>query len=87
MSNGPVTDNTTMNRFELSMEGEIAFLEYKRTNDALALIHTEVPAALRGGHVGTMLVEAALQSAHAAGLRIIAICPFVKAYLRKHPDA
>ena len=81
------TDNRTRNRFELSVNGETAFLLYERTNDALTLIHTEVPAALRGRHVGEALVETALDTARAAGLRIVAICPFVKAYMRKHPAA
>jgi uncharacterized protein len=81
---GSVLDNKSTNRFELSVNAETAFLEYTRTHDALALIHTEVPASLRGRHVGEALVEAALQSAHSAGLRIIAVCPFVKAYMRRH---
>ena len=84
---GPVTDNRTRRRFECSVNGETAFLLYERTDDALTLIHTEVPPALRGRHVGEALVEAALQAARSAGLRIIAVCPFVKAYLRRHPPA
>jgi predicted GNAT family acetyltransferase len=79
-----VTDNRTRSRFELLVNGETAFLAYERTNDALTLIHTEVPAALRGLHFGDALVEAALRSARSAGLRIIAVCPFVKAYMRRH---
>jgi uncharacterized protein len=50
----------------------------------LTLIHTEVPEALRGRHLGDELVEAALAAGHSAGLRIVAVCPFVQAYLRKH---
>ena len=79
-----VMDNRATNRFEISMDGETAFLLYERTDDALTLIHTEVPTALRGHHLGDTLVEAALQSARSAGLRIIAVCPFVRAYMRKH---
>ena len=80
-----VTDNRMGSRFELLVNGETAFLDYKRTNDALKLIHTEVPAALRGHNIGDALVEAALQSAYSAGLRVVAICPFAQAYMRKHP--
>jgi predicted GNAT family acetyltransferase len=82
---GSVADNRTRNRFELSVNGDTAYLLYERTDDALTLIHTEVPPALRGHHVGEALVEAALEAARAAGLRVIALCPFVKAYMRKHP--
>lgn len=81
---GSVIDNRAKSRFELSVNGHTAFLLYERRDDALALIHTEVPTALRGRHVGETLVEAALQAGRSAGLRIIAICPFVMAYLRKH---
>lgn len=79
-----VIDNTASDRFELAADGEMAFLVYKRTHDALALIHTEVPAACRGRGLGEALVEAALQSARSAGLRVIPICPFAKAYIRRH---
>jgi hypothetical protein len=60
---GSVTDNQPAHRFELSVNGETAFLVYERTADTLTLIHTEVPAELRGHHLGDALVEAALQSA------------------------
>lgn len=87
VASGSVTDNQSKNRFELSANGNTAFLMYHRTADALTLIHTEVPRALRGQHFGEALVEAALRSAHSAGLRIIAVCPFVKEYMRRHPEA
>lgn len=79
-----VVDNTTSDRFELAAEGAMAFLVYKRTHDALALIHTEVPVVCRGRGLGEALVEAALSSARSDGLRVIPICPFAKAYIRRH---
>jgi len=84
-ASGSVADNRARNRFEIVVNGETAFLLYKRTDDALTLIHTEVPATLRGHHLGDTLVEAALQSARVAGLRIVVVCPFAQAYMRKHP--
>jgi predicted GNAT family acetyltransferase len=79
-----VVDNKARDRFELAVDGVMAFLLYKRTPDALALIHTEVPEAARGRRAGEALVEAALESARSEGLRIIPICPFAKAYIRRH---
>jgi hypothetical protein len=32
------------------------------------------------------LVEAGLEAAQPEGFRIVAVCPFVKAFLRKHPE-
>ena len=80
-----VVDNTAAERFELEVEGQTAFLKYERENGALVLIHTEVPEALRGHHIGERLVKAALDAARAEGSRTVPICPFVRAYMKKHP--
>ncbi len=82
-----VRDNRSHNQFEISANGEMAYLVYVRSADALTLVHTEVPPALRGRHLGDALVRAAVQSARSEGLRVIAVCPFAKAYLRKHSVA
>lgn len=82
---GEVVDNVKAQRFELNVDGQLAVLVYDRTAESLALVHTEVPEQLRGHHIGERLVAAALDSARAAGLRIVAVCPFVREYLRRHP--
>jgi hypothetical protein len=82
-----VSDNRALKRFELTMDGLTAFLAYERTPDTLTLIHTEVPEGLRGQHVGEALVEGALHAGRSEGLRIVAICPFVRAYMRRHPPS
>jgi uncharacterized protein len=82
-----VIDNRDANRFELQIEGQTSILEYERADGRLTLIHTDVPEALRGRHIGDALVKGALAAARAEGLRIVAVCPFVRAYLRKHPVA
>jgi len=79
-----VVDNRAASRFELAVDGQTAFLVYERRPDSLTLVHTEVPDALRGRHIGDALVEAALRAGRSEGLRIIAVCPFVRAYMRKH---
>ena len=80
-----VVDNRAAQRFELQIEGETAFLEYNRHNGSLVLIHTEVPERLRGHKVGERLIVAALSAARTEGLRVIPLCPYVRAYLKKHP--
>jgi predicted GNAT family acetyltransferase len=86
-SGGPtVSDNRAEKRFELTVDGQTAVLTYERNAERLTLIHTEVPERLRGRGLATALVEVALERGHAEGLRIVAQCPFVKAYLRKHPE-
>jgi uncharacterized protein len=82
-----VSDNSTLKRFELIVGGQTAFLAYERSNDTLTLVHTEVPQQLRGQHIGDTLVEAALDVARSHGLRVVVVCPFARAYLRKHPPS
>lgn len=49
--------------------------------------HTEVPEAFGGRGLATILVEQALRQTNAAGLITVALCPMVRGYLSKHPDA
>jgi predicted GNAT family acetyltransferase len=83
-SDPDVRDNPANDRYELSVDGETAFLEYRREGDAITLMHTEVPKAFRGRGYGERLVKSALDLAQAEGLRVKVVCPFVKAYLEKH---
>ena len=79
----PVSDNAAQSRFELNVEGHTAYLTYERSHDALTLVHTEVPPEIRGRHLAGRLVDAALQAGRSAGLRIVVVCPFARAYLRR----
>src|SRR5690242_4829365 len=60
-----VTDNRESHRFELTIDGQLARLDYERTPGSLRLIHTEVPESLRGRRYGEALVEAAILAARA----------------------
>jgi predicted GNAT family acetyltransferase len=82
--NASVTDNSALRRYELAVEGQTAFLTYQRTSDSIRLLHTEVPETLRGRGFGQTLVKGVLDRARADGLRVVAVCPFVRAYLEKH---
>src|SRR5689334_9493009 len=79
-----LTDNRRESRFEIHVAGDVGFLLYERGGDTLTLIHTEVPPALRGRHLGDALVRFALDVARAEHRRIVAVCPFARAYLQKH---
>jgi predicted GNAT family acetyltransferase len=82
-----VRDNPAAHRFELAIDGQVAFLSYERKADSLVFVHTEVPQALRGRRLGESLVKAGLRAARREGLHVVPVCPFVKAYLVKHPQA
>ena len=81
-----VRDNTARNRFELDADGHIAFSNYKRTDGVLTILHTEVPKALEGHGIGSVLIRGVLDTARSQGLKVIAICPFAKGYIERHPE-
>ena len=51
----------------------------------LDLQHTVVPPEARGGGVGSALVRAAVDHARAHGVKLVATCPYVSAWLARHP--
>jgi predicted GNAT family acetyltransferase len=87
MSDTPqVTDNAQDSRFELTADGHVAELRYRRRADRLVLIHTGVPDALEGRGIGAQLVRAAVSRAAAEGLTVVPICSYARAWLERHPD-
>jgi uncharacterized protein len=76
----------TTGRFEIERDGKVAYLEYSMTGNVLGLIHTEVPAELRGLGLAATLSETALQYAIKNGLKVDVICPSVFDYIAKHAE-
>ena len=81
-----VVDNEAESRFEVSIEGHVAELVYRRHGDRLVLAHTGVPDELEGRGVGGMLVNAAIERAVEQGLTVVPQCPFARRWLERHPD-
>jgi predicted GNAT family acetyltransferase len=81
-----VRDNKALHRFELDVEGSVAFANYRLTPSSVIITHTETPRALRGRGIASQLVEGALQLIRANGLKVVAACGFVVDYLQKHPE-
>jgi predicted GNAT family acetyltransferase len=74
-------------RFLLPLPAGDAQLVYAMVgDDVLNLQHTEVPPSAKGQGVGDALVRHALAYARERGLRVMATCPYVQAWLRRHPN-
>jgi predicted GNAT family acetyltransferase len=84
--NNAVSNNAAQHRFELEVAGHVAAAYYERTGDLITFEHTEVPAELGGKGIGSKLVKGALDQVRAEGLSVVPQCPFVKAWIEKHPD-
>jgi predicted GNAT family acetyltransferase len=81
-----VIDNKAEAEFELTVSGKRAVAAYQMEGDTIVFTHTIVPKALEGRGVGSKLIRAALDSARDRGLKVIPQCPFVAAYIEKHPE-
>ena len=88
MSHDPseVAHNEKARRFEIRSDGQTAFLQYELAKGSIALVHTEVPPALEGRGMGGALARAALEHARTEHLPVLVSCPFVAAFVRKHPE-
>jgi predicted GNAT family acetyltransferase len=82
-----LTDNTAESRFEMPVEGHIAFVIYRRSGDGvISLNHAEVPRVLEGKGIGSKLVQATLDRVRSEGLKVIPRCSFVRAFILRHPE-
>jgi len=84
---GVVVDNADELRYELRLDGDlVGLIRYRRYPDRIALVHTEVAPDHEGEGLGSELIAGALADIRARGLRVIPTCPFVAAYVRRHPE-
>ncbi len=81
-----VRDNTALSRFELDAGGVTAVANYQLADGVITFTHTEVPPQARGHGAASQLIQGALEAARARGLKVVARCSFVRAYLAKHPE-
>jgi len=83
---GQVVNNPSQHRYELAVQGKVAFANYRVTPGIVIITHTETPPELRGRGIASELVKGALEIIRADGLKVVAGCGFVVDYLRKHPE-
>ncbi len=79
-------DRPDRHRFELDVDGEVAWVRYTLQPGQITLIHTEVPRALEGRGVGSRIARAVLDHVRASGLKLVVVCPFITAWMKKHPE-
>jgi hypothetical protein len=66
-------------------DGEAELLYAPFGDDVLDLQHTEVPPSGQGKGLGDALIRAALAYARENGKQVMATCPYVQRWLRRHP--
>ena len=81
-----VTDNAAQRRFELVEAGGVAFADYRRDAGRLVISHVEAPIALRGTGAAGRLMEGVLSVARQEGLKVVPLCSYAAAYMRRNAE-
>jgi predicted GNAT family acetyltransferase len=81
-----VVDNTEQHRFELVEQGLLAWADYRRQDGRLVIPHVEAHPALRGTGAAGRLMEGVLATARREGLKVVPLCGYAAAYIRRHRE-
>ena len=84
--NNPLHVNQNEHRFEIEIDDQKAFINYKKSGNKIYLIHTEVPPEIEGKGVASALVEKTLIYLQENNLQLVPMCSYVQRYLQKHPN-
>ena len=83
----PTTVTQESYRFSISVNGQkVGFVEFADRDGQRVFTHTEVLDEFGGRGLATILVDDALTESRDAGLRIVAVCPLVVAFVKKHHE-
>ena len=84
--NIPLQKNETFKRFEITVDGHLAFINYGEFDRQIALVHTQAAPELKGTGAATAVVEKTLAFIKENGKLLLPYCPYVFAYIKKHPE-
>ena len=86
MENYHLKNNSEEKQYELHIDGSVARIEYILAKNKIYLTHTEVPKKLEGKGIASALVKKALEDVERKNLALVPMCPFVAAYIKRHPE-
>ncbi|MFY0256225.1 GNAT family N-acetyltransferase [Chitinophaga sp. 30R24] len=81
-----IRNNTAKHQFETEVDGHTAMIAYSLSPGGIAFLHTEVSPELEGKGVAGQLAQYVLNYARENHLKVKAYCPYVNAYMKRHPE-
>jgi predicted GNAT family acetyltransferase len=83
----PTTVTQRGKEFTITVDGQaVGIAAFADRGYRRVFVHTKVDDAFQGRSLATILVGEAVKSTRAEGLRIVAVCPMVAAFLHKHKE-
>ncbi|WP_449466609.1 GNAT family N-acetyltransferase [Stenotrophomonas humi] len=82
----PIDHNPAQARFETTVDGHLAVLEYVIENGAMVITHTGVPEAIGGRGIAADLTRTALAHARAVGLKVVPACTYAATFMQRHSE-
>src|SRR5579884_3154139 len=74
-------------KYTIAVEGKTVGLAAVADRDNQRVFyHTEVADEFEGRGLASILVADALEATRADGKRVVAVCPMVDAFIKKHPE-
>lgn len=81
-----VHNNPEEKRFEVALGDKIAMVEYMIAGQNIVFTHTEVPPEFEGKGIASKMARVALEYAKTEGYKVQALCPYIAAYVQRHPE-
>lgn len=81
-----VVNNLNEKRFETWIDGKLSKLDYIEDGKNFVITHVGVQPEFRGQGVAGRITQVGLEYAKAKGLRVVPMCSYAAAYIRRHPE-
>jgi predicted GNAT family acetyltransferase len=83
---GLVRNDPDRSRYELEVGGEVVFATYRREGDRLFIRYVEAAPVLRGTGAAGRLMQGIAEIARAEELKLVPLCSYAAAWLRRHKE-
>ncbi|PZP55630.1 MAG: N-acetyltransferase [Micavibrio aeruginosavorus] len=83
---GKIIDNTIARRFEMDLEGQIVFANYRIDQNILFINYVESPPELRGTGAAGKLMEGIMGIAKERSYKVVPICSYAVSWIRRHEE-
>jgi predicted GNAT family acetyltransferase len=86
MDQAQVRDNRELQRFELPVDGQVVFADYRRQAGRVVITHVEAPVALRGKGAAGRLMQGVMDLARDEQVKVLPLCSYARAWILRHPE-